>query len=121
MVDNWRDFMSLGPSDPSSTLSLSPSIRTVSLFVVLLAIFAHPSSAVLQGSPKVLEHFPDDFYKIEGTPEIEASMERSSVYQGDDTSIYLTLINRGSVISIKVNEVPAEKAAYEVYAAELEL
>jgi len=113
--------MSLGPSDPSSTLSPSPSIRTVSLFVVLLAIFAHPSSAVLQGSPNALEHFPDDFYKIEGTPEIEASMERSSVYQGEDTSLYLTLINRGSVTSIKVNEVPAEKAPYEVNAAELEL
>ncbi|HII07857.1 MAG TPA: hypothetical protein HA349_11265, partial [Methanotrichaceae archaeon] len=75
----------------------------------------------MQGSPNALEHFPDDFYKIEGSPEIEASMDRSSVYQGEDTSLYLTLINRGSVTSIKVNEVPAEKALYEVYAAELEL
>ncbi len=110
-------------SDPSPTFTfaLSPCIRGVSLFVVLLAIFAHPSSAVLQGSPNALEKFPDDFYKVEGSPEIAATLERARVYQGEETSLYLTLTNRGRVTSIEVNEDPSRSAPEEVYAAKVEL
>jgi len=87
----------------------------------LLAIFAHPSSAVLQGSPNALEKFPDDFYKVEGSPEIAATLERARVYQGEETSLYLTLTNRGRVTSIEVNEDPSRSAPEEVYAAKVEL
>ncbi len=87
----------------------------------MLAIFAHPSSAVLQGSPNALEKFPDDFYKVEGSPEIAATLERARVYQGEETSLYLTLTNRGRVTSIEVNEDPSRSAPEEVYAAKVEL
>jgi hypothetical protein len=115
--------MKRGSSDPSLTFTfaLSPWIRTVSLFVVLLAVFAQPSLAVLQGSPNALERFPGDFYKVEGSPEIAATLERSKIYQGDETSLYLTLTNRGQVTSIEVNEEPAQSAPEEVYAAKVEL
>lgn len=115
--------MKRGSSDPSLTFTfaLSPWIRTVSLFAVVLAIFANPSSAVLQGSPNALERFPGDFYKVEGSPDIAASLERGSVYQDEETSLYLTLANRGQVTSIEVNEEPARSAPEEVYAAKVEL
>ncbi|HOO52612.1 MAG TPA: hypothetical protein PLM24_03185 [Methanothrix sp.] len=113
--------MKRGSSDLSLTFALSPWIRTVAFFVVILTIFAHPTSAVLQGSPNALERFPGDFYKVEGSPDIAATLERARVYQGEETSLYLTLTNRGQVTSIEVNEDPARSAPEEVYAAKVEL
>jgi MYXO-CTERM domain-containing protein len=109
-------------SDPPPALAtaLSAWIRIVSI-AVLLAIFTQLSSAVLQGSPNALERFPGDFYKVEGSPDIAATLERARVYQGDETSLYLTLTNRGRVTSIEVNEDPARSAPEEVYAAKIEL
>src|SRR5690606_12687768 len=73
------------------------------------------------GSPNALEKFPDDFYKVEGSPEIAATLERSRVYQGEETSLYLTLTNRGRVTSIEVNDESSSDAPWEVYAAKVEL
>jgi len=97
---------------PSSLLLLALSLLIVHLTV---------SAAVLQGSPNALEKFPDDFYKVEGSPDIAATLERARVYQGDETSLYLTLTNRGMVTSIEVNEDPSRSAPEEVYAAKVEL
>jgi len=104
----------------------SPRLKFASpsrLFLLLSLLLVHltGSSAVLQGSPNALERFPDDFYKVEGSPEIAASLERARVYQGEETSLYLTLTNRGKVTSIEVNEETSRDAPEEVYAAKVEL
>jgi hypothetical protein len=91
------------------------------LLLSLLLVHLIGSSAVLQGSPNALERFPDDFYKVEGSPEIAATLERSRVYQGEETSLYLTLTNRGRVTSIEVNDESSSDAPWEVYAAKVEL
>ncbi|OPY50688.1 MAG: NPCBM-associated, NEW3 domain of alpha-galactosidase [Methanosaeta sp. PtaU1.Bin055] len=98
----------------------SPS-RLFMLLLSLLLVHLIGSSAVLQGSPNALERFPDDFYKVEGSPEIAATLERSRVYQGEETSLYLTLTNRGRVTSIEVNDESSSDAPWEVYAAKVEL
>jgi len=107
--------------EPPLAFPRSSPILAVSLFLLLLSAFVPPSSAVLQASPNALERFPGDFYKVEGSPEIAATLERSRIYQGEETSLYLTLTNRGRVTSIEVNEDPARSAPEEVYAAKVEL
>ncbi len=105
----------------------SPPSKFVSpssfFLLALTLLIVHPtvSAAVLQGSPNALERFPGDFYKVEGSPDIAATLERARVYQGEETSLYLTLTNRGRVTSIEVNEEPARSAPEEVYAAKVEL
>lgn len=65
--------------------------------------------------------FGDDYYKVYGTPDLTVSLERSSVYQGEQTSIFLTLTNRGRVTAIKVNSEPAPDRRDEILAAQREL
>lgn len=72
------------------------------------------------GSPNALEIFPGDFYKVEGSPEVAVSLDRERVYQGEETSLYLTLTNRGRVTSIRVND-PPSTSPEERYAARVEL
>lgn len=106
---------------PPSKLATSSSLFLLALSLLIVHLTVSVSAAVLQGSPNALERFPDDFYKVEGSPDIAATLERSRVYQGDETSLYLTLTNRGQVTSIEVNEEPARNAPEEVYAAKVEL
>jgi uncharacterized membrane protein len=73
------------------------------------------------GYPNPLEHFPGDYYKVEGSPDMAVSLERSTVYQDEDTSLFMTLKNRGKILSFKVNEAPTQSMPEEVFAAELEL
>ncbi len=94
--------------------------RLACILLILLASLSL-SSAILQSSPNPLEHFPGDYYKLTGSPYLEASLERNSVYQNENTSLFLSLKNIGNVSSIKVNEEPAANAPEEVYAAKMEL
>ncbi len=94
-------------------------------FAALVALSPF-SSAVLQTSPQPgssnpLENFPGDYYKLDGSPDLVAALEESTVYQNENTSLFLTLKNRGIVNSIKVNEEPGANNPEEVYAAKLEL
>jgi hypothetical protein len=66
-------------------------------------------------------YFSEDYYKVTGGPRISASMESSSVYQGEDTSLFITLSNRGSIESFKVNNMPDRNRADEMLAAQKEL
>jgi len=81
-------------SPPSKFVSPSSLLL---LALTLLIVHLTVSAAVLQGSPNVLERFPGDYYKVEGSPEIAASLERATVYQGEETSLYLALTNRGNL------------------------
>jgi hypothetical protein len=56
-----------------------------------------------------------------GGPYLVASLERDTVYQNENTSLFLSLKNSGNISSIRVNEEPAANAPEELYAAKLEL
>ena len=66
-------------------------------------------------------YFSDDYYKVTGGPDLQVSMERSSVYQGDKTALFLTISNRGNISSFKVNNMPAANRPEEIQAAQREL
>jgi hypothetical protein len=80
-------------------------------------------SAAAQGTDALNPpgNFSEDYYKVTGGPKIAASMESSSVYQGEDTSIFLTLSNQGSIESIRVNTMPDRNRPDEMSAAQKEL
>lgn len=99
---------------------LSGGFRII-LVLALLIVCLSLSSAVLPSSPNPLQNFPGDYYKLTGSPYLVASLERSIVYQNENTSLSISLKNIGNVSSIKVNEEPAANAPEEIYAAKLEL
>ena len=93
------------------------------LSLVACSLIALFSVAIAQG-PSTLNppaYFSDDFYKVRGGPDLQVSLERSSVYQGDKTSLFLTLANRGNISSFEINNMPAANRPEEVYAAQREL
>lgn len=107
-------------SDRSLCLKYVSPLRPVLLLLSLLLIHPTASAAAFMGSPNALEIFPGDFYKVEGSPEVAVSLDRARVYQGEETSLYLTLTNRGRVTSIRVND-PPSTSPEERYAARVEL
>ncbi|UEC42872.1 MAG: conserved exported protein of unknown function [Methanothrix sp.] len=107
-------------ADRSPSLRLASPLRLVLLLLSMLLIHPTASEAAFLGSPNALEMFPGDFYKVEGSPEIAVSLDRARVYQGEETSLYLTLTNRGRVTSIRVND-PPTTSPEEMYAAKVEL
>ncbi len=107
-------------SDRSLCLKYVSPLRPVLLLLSLLLIHPTASAAAFMGSPNALEIFPGDFYKVEGSPEVAVSLDREMVYQGEETSLYLTLTNRGRVTSIRVND-PPSTSPEERYAARVEL
>ncbi|MDD1757272.1 MAG: hypothetical protein LUQ22_00880 [Methanotrichaceae archaeon] len=66
-------------------------------------------------------YFSDDYYKVTGGPDLQVSLERSSVYQGDETSLFLTISNHGNISSFEVNNMPATNRPEEIQAAQREL
>ncbi len=91
------------------------------LILVLLAASTSLSSAVLPSSTNPLQNFPGDYYKMTGSPYLVASLDRSTIYQNENTSLFISLKNIGNVSSIKVNEEPAANEPEEIYAAKMEL
>jgi len=81
------------------------------------------TSAAAQGTDALNPpgYFSEDYYKVTGGPKITASMESSSVYQGEDTSLLLTLSNQGSIESFRVFTMPDRNRQDEMMAAQKEL
>jgi len=91
--------------------------------MLALVIFALPHSASLAaetGAPIPPEEFGDDYYKVYGTPNLTLSLERSSVDQGEATSLFMILTNRGRISAFEVNEEPGANKREEILAAERE-
>ena len=89
---------------------------TFRAILALAIIFAcHSSSLAIEaGAPIPPEKFSDDYYKVYGTPNLTLSLERSNVYQGEQTSLFLTLTNRGRITSFQVNEEPGANKREEI-------
>jgi len=88
--------------------------------IALLLAFSPLSWAIEAGAPIPPEKFSDDYYKVYGTPNLTLSLERSNVYQGEQTSLFLTLTNKGRITSFQVNEEPGANKKEELLAAERE-
>ncbi|NYT01831.1 MAG: hypothetical protein GKC10_03615 [Methanosarcinales archaeon] len=76
-----------------------------------------PLAPLLQGQLNPPGYFSDDYYKVRGGPDLQVSMERSRTYQGEITSLFLTVANRGRISSFQVNEEPDPARRDEVLAA----
>jgi hypothetical protein len=91
------------------------------ILALAIIITCHSSSLAIEaGAPIPPEKFSDDYYKVYGTPNLTLSLERYNVYQGDQTSLFLTLTNRGRITSFQVNEEPGANKREEILAAERE-
>ncbi|MCX6676444.1 MAG: hypothetical protein NTU95_00675, partial [Methanothrix sp.] len=90
------------------------------LVLALLTVCLPSSQAIEAGAPIPPEEFGDDYYKVYGTPNLTLSLERSHVDQGEETSLFLTLTNRGRITSFQVNEEPGANKREEILAAQKE-
>jgi len=97
-----------------------PVGKSCILVLALLTFCLTSSQAVEAGAPIPPEEFGDDYYKVYGTPDLTVSLEKTRVYQGDPTSLFLTLTNRGRVTSFQVNEEPGANRREEIIAAQKE-
>lgn len=105
--------------DKALKSELSASLLCL-LVIGLLGNWQQTSSAAEAGAPIPPEEFSDDYYKVYGTPNLTLSLERSNIYQGETTSLFLTLTNRGRITAFKVNEEPAANRREEIIAAQRE-
>lgn len=101
--------------------SFHSGLQFLAFMTAALLMCSWISTAAETGAPVPPEMFGDDYYKVYGTPDLTVSLERSSVYQGERTSIFLTLTNRGRISAIKVNSEPAPNRRDEILAAQREL
>jgi hypothetical protein len=92
----------------------------LAMLTSLAACFACGQAAE-SGAPIPPEEFSDDYYKVYGTPNLIVSLEQARVYQGEHTSLFLTLTNRGRITSFQANEQPAANKREETLAAQREL
>ncbi|MCX6673082.1 MAG: hypothetical protein NTY37_04810, partial [Methanothrix sp.] len=90
------------------------------LVLALITICLPYSQAIEAGAPIPPEEFGDDYYKVYGTPNLTLSLEQTRVYQGEQTSLFLTLTNRGRITSFQVNEEPGANKREEILAAQRE-
>jgi hypothetical protein len=106
------------PSKPHRHELLKSMLCVISFILLIASI--DPSLANETGAPIPPEKFSDDYFKVYGTPNITLSLERTNVYQGEQTSLFLTLTNRGRITSFQVNEEPGANKREEILAAERE-
>jgi hypothetical protein len=91
----------------------------------LLAAFAASlllggAAAAESGAPIPPEKFSDDYYKVYGTPDLTVSLDSSRLYQGEQSSLFLTATNRGRITSFEANEEPSANKREEMIAAQKE-
>lgn len=99
--------------------SRSGGLCCLAALLLILACQA-PSSAAESGAPIPPEKFSDDYYKVYGTPDLAVSLDSYRLYQGEKSSLFLTLANRGRVTSFQVNEEPGANMREEIIAAQKE-
>ena len=82
---------------------------------------AQPLQSGLHVSSSPLNFIGSDFYLVTGGPDLQVTLDRSTVYQNDMTSIFLTVQNNGHVTSFKVFQQPNANRPDEIFAAQKEL
>ena len=112
--------MMLKISETSPKKALSASLLCLLVIALFWSCCPQPSFAYEAGAPIPPEEFGDDYYKVYGTPNLTLSLERTNLDQGDATSLFMTLTNRGRITSFQVNEEPGAGRREEILAAERE-
>lgn len=100
------------PLPAQSALGITPTTST-----------AGPTTppAYMEGSPSIPAQFSGDWYSVDGGPNLQIALARSSIYRNQNTSLYLTVTNNGRVTSFKVLTQPEPSRPEEIYAAQQEL
>jgi hypothetical protein len=106
------------PSKPLRSKLPKSMLWAISFILLISSIDSSLANEI--GAPIPPEKFSDDYYKVYGTPNLTLSLERSNVYQGEQTSLFLTLTNQGRITSFQVNEEPGANKRDEIFAAERE-
>lgn len=75
----------------------------------------------LQGSPSIPAQFSGDWYEVDGGPNLQIALTRSSVYRNENTSLNLMVTNIGRVTSFRVLTQPEPSRPDETLAAQKEL
>ncbi len=115
-----------------SCIGYSPQI-----FIFLLAIIVSLATPILcqplpdqgtamppasyQGPLSIPSQFSGDWYSVDGGPDLQIALARSSVYRNEDTSLFLTVSNIGRVTSFRAVAEPAQSRPDEMFAAQKEL
>ncbi|NTV27854.1 MAG: hypothetical protein HGA93_04135, partial [Methanothrix sp.] len=114
LLQNIRAPLAAVPRD------LAPAIFAA-IFAAVLIMSCIPSALAAEtGAPIPPEKFSDDYYKVYGTPNLTVSLDRARVYQGEQSSLFLTLTNVGRITSFQVNEEPGANKREEILAAQKE-
>lgn len=102
-------------------LRYSHSLQLSGIIVLfVLSLVLTSALAIEAGAPVPPEEFGDDYYKVYGTPNLTVSLDRSSIDQGETTSLFITLTNRGRITGFEVNEEPGANRREEILAAQRE-
>lgn len=104
--------------DPGRGSKSAGTCCLAAMFLMLSCLSS--STAVESGAPIPPEKFSDDYYKVYGTPDLTVSLDSNRFYQGEKSSLFLTVANRGRVTSFQVNEEPAANMREELIAAQKE-
>ena len=134
-IDKIREPIELaqiGRNFVRSSIKYSPLI-----FMFLLAVIVSLATAALcqpvpdqgtaippasyQGPLSIPSQFSGNWYSVDGGPDLQIALARSSVYQNEDTSLYLTVTNTGRVTSFKAVAEPVLSRPDEMFAAQKEL
>ncbi len=126
------ELAQIGRNFVRSSIKYSPLI-----FMFLLAVIVSMATAALcqpvpdqgtaippasyQGPLSIPSQFSGNWYSVDGGPDLQIALARSSVYQNEDTSLYLTVTNIGRVTSFKAVAEPVLSRPDEMFAAQKEL
>jgi hypothetical protein len=120
MIDKWsKNKRSIDDSEKYAALHLARFVFVASLILSLSSVLL--GLAAESGAPIPPERFSADYYKVYGTPNLTASLDKSRIYQGEETALTMTLTNRGRITSFQINEEPAANKREEILAAQREL
>jgi hypothetical protein len=130
MVRPFRPHQAVMSEDLSAAGSCRGLFVLLQLIVILsftlflcLPSLAQPIQNQVQGTNELNPpgYFSEDYYKVNGSPNLVASMESSTIYQGEETSLFITLSNQGRIESFKANNMPDVNRQDEILAAQKEL
>ena len=102
------------------SVSLWGALAPALLAALAASLLLGGVAAVESGAPIPPEKFSDDYYKVYGTTDLVVSLDSSRLYQGEKSSLFLTVTNRGRITSFEANEEPAANKREEMIAAQKE-
>ncbi len=128
LLHSWNNFMRCHICH-----IIHPRVATL-LLTILAITLAIPASCqplpaqgpstpseYMQGPPSIPAQFSGDWYWVDGGPNLQIALTRSSVYRNENTSLDLIVTNIGRVTSFKVLTQPEPSRMDEVLAAQKEL